>query len=863
MTHELILTSVAPELHCQDVGLGGVSPKVAGSKDTGMNLVASDVGVSPRVVQILSPWGSGLQLPSGVGDTFAAYSHLVLPGDSEHVLSRIACFVSGRVDDNGVIHRDGAVSASGVLSHHIIVDELEIVSESPAWLLALPGFHFTEWTSPPIQFVRGRPIPTLINPPPLTRRQQIARQCRWLDPQKMALTGFVDTKSETYLAAIRSPEAQSILATSPTPPCPTWEELTGDSGWGGVLAETVATGQPVVLIYKPGHNILPLFVEALALLPAYAAWKTTFCTHYKGMPDAIPCQWKGVVAGSDAVIPLVRDLQNMVLDLSVPMGKAPSGRYVDFARYGQEHSLPADADDHASILMVSDEELYNEKYAAKIDKSDASSSIISFPISLVVQIPKKPAGVLETFLRRSSRFQFYFLYGIMLTLMLFLLVLMADQAGNFGLFQKSQTEEQNGGRSDIAAPMNEPAHEIISDLDAPAEPPMHPQDDEPNIVDNTEELRKQLERFAKHRENQRKPLSDFLTHFTPPPFLRSKFPDMLDNGEIAPPEPAVFDELTLLERYSAALKLEFVPLFELPGINITTVLLQDELPEVIWEVQSSDEDNFAVPMFRFHWTAWGLKMDWQHDGLSNQYIYDTLLLSLGCLRLSIEDVQESAIEIPLFAPVQTEPVQIANLVNRDYVEELPLSSELWQRVFAYFSERGLPINVVLEIHNEPASEQRAERRTSPDSRQIQFEIPTKQQVSRPTAEGEREFIDLAIPFTVSASLESVVWKMEPLTERLREEQDEIESTISLLQERIDYLIQQVFDQVPNALEERGKLQAEKQRLTLRRQEIISFLEKLPSAHAEIRANEDLRYDYSVFLESVSGRRLLLLTHPNK
>ena len=838
MTHELILTSVAQ----------GLNPK-----DHGFCPVAADAAVAPRIVQHLFALSHYRHFDSESEVSPVAYSHLILPGKIEHVLSRVA--------DAGLDYQQ----KPNVLAHHIVLEGLEIVPESPAWLQALPGFHVSEWNEPPLQFTQGRSIPTLTNPQPLTRRQQIARQYRWLDPQKMALTGSVDTESETYRAAFQSNENQIVLAAPPTTPCPTWQELTGDAGWGGALADTVLTGQPVVVIYKPEQNILPLFVEALALLPSYVSWQTTFCTYFTGFPDTVPCQWKGVVAGSDEAKTLVRDINNLVLDLTIPMGEAPSGQYVDFARHGQEHMLPLDAEDDTAVLTDSDTKSFDED-TKKIEKETEISLNIppvplpggkSDPALPTIQLPKKPPGLFETFLRRSSRFQFYFLYSIMLALTLLLFVLAVDQVGNFGIMRNLQNREQTVN----PLPLDEDEPEIISELDE-----KDPVQIEPELTD-AERTRKT---FEEDREKQREPLLQFLEGFAVPDFLAIHFPDVYE-GQIEPPVKATFDELKPLLPFAPALKLQFIPLFELPEVEVRTVLVLDALPDLVWRVDAVDtRTRLDVPMFLFQWTESGLEMDWHREGLGNQHLYDTILSSLGFLQLSVADEWESSMEIPLFAPMYAQPVRAADLVrladtdSPEYVVELPFASELWRNVFAH---HGHPGEVLLEIRAEPAEDVLAgipltESLTGTPlfDYQINFEVCTSQQAGVPE-DGKTVYEDIMIPFVVWASLEEVVWREEAYEGRLRLELKELEAECAVLEEVLEQLPGQVFDfDRDNSVREKLEQQYKKNLddVNFRIRSIAGILEKVSAAYEEVAQNESLRFYYWVFLTSADGKRKLLV-----
>ena len=75
---------------------------------------------------------------------------------------------------------------------------------------------------------------------------------------------------------------------------------TGDAGWAGVLAESFLADpqRPAFLIFEPGMELLPFFVEALALLPAESRWDVDFSTYFTKLPQGLNCAWRGVLAGS-------------------------------------------------------------------------------------------------------------------------------------------------------------------------------------------------------------------------------------------------------------------------------------------------------------------------------------------------------------------------------------------------------------------------------------------------------------------------------------------------------------------------------------------------------------------------------------
>lgn len=164
-----------------------------------------------------------------------AYCHFIVPvtGQTVHVVSRIA--------DSGLDYS----RRTNMIAHHLIVLPEEMVRTDPGALAAAPDTFVDQWNSEPVQLPDRS-----VSPAPLVPG-----------------------------------------------PCRQWAELTGDAGWGGILA-SAGTTRPVVLVYRPGQSILPLMNEALALLPQSERWKVGFSTFYQKLPPGVVCQWKGVLAGS-------------------------------------------------------------------------------------------------------------------------------------------------------------------------------------------------------------------------------------------------------------------------------------------------------------------------------------------------------------------------------------------------------------------------------------------------------------------------------------------------------------------------------------------------------------------------------------
>ena len=833
MTHELLLTSVA---RGQEPGEHDFCP------------VAIDSEISPRVVahlyELNSFWhhvpAPGKQMP-------VAYSHLLLPGRIEHVLTRIS--------NNGVNDQ----SHPNMLIHHVVLEGQECCSEGPAWLLALPGFHCSEWNMPPVQFLCGRPVPTLTIPPSLTRRQHIARQHRWLDPHKISLTGFVDTNTAAYHAAVQENDEQIALAVPPSTPCPRWKELTGDPGWGGMLADTVFSEQPVVLIYKPEHNILPLFIEALALLPPHASWLATFCTHFVGLPDTIPCQWTGVHAGTDEANRLVKDRNNLIFDLSVPLRGAPTGKYVEYARHGQEQMLPLDTEEYAAVLANADTKWFAEASSQAADTTNVPPPVQASPLPLpTIQFPPKQAGLLDLFLHRSSRFQFYFLYSVIFILVLILLVLTVDQVGNLGIVHAlrnwnqpvpfvphnvMQPEDQSALDTKIEQTDSEPVAQAKQENSSPI----------PNVTHEKV--------FEENKEQQKEPLLQLLERFDVPQYLGMNFPEV-QNDQINLPESRTFDELRPLHPLGAALELRFIPLFELPEMRVETRFMVDQLPDLVWQTEVFDTTDTAaspangVPMFRFHLTAAGLVMDWQPEGLNNQFLYYTVLFSLGFVEFNVAGVPESVKQIPLFEPVKAEPVKISALAELpelptpEFIVELPFASELWQRVFAELdAELKLPKQILLEDWA-PEEYLRQSKRSI-----CNINIPTAQQVGIPTENRETLFENIEIEFSAEALFEKVVWTERTYmdwTGRLRLATSEKEK----MENKCRELDIKVFEGDEKARQERDSYRDKLRDCDSEIKKAENIINKLPSAYEELKHNESARIRFSVFLATGDGKRKL-------
>jgi hypothetical protein len=204
------------------------------------------------------------------------YSHIILTiaGKRYHVLSRVA--------DAGYDYSQ----RSNKIAHHVALTEQETVSAGPAWLLSQPAFMASIWSREPSFFESGRVPPSGLLEPAV---------------------------------------------------CETWQNVAGDAGWAGVLAETVLSSDQneVYLIYNEAMDVLRLILEAQALLPESSRWLATFTTNYTKLPPNVECRWRCVLEGSDEAAQIQRLRHVMVLDLSKPIGQPTLSAAVDAARNGR------------------------------------------------------------------------------------------------------------------------------------------------------------------------------------------------------------------------------------------------------------------------------------------------------------------------------------------------------------------------------------------------------------------------------------------------------------------------------------------------------------------------------------------------
>lgn len=201
-----------------------------------------------------------------------AHYHTTVGGRKYHVLSRIA--------DAGLDY----TQRSNKLAHHVALDPDEVADApgGPAWVMATDGFFVKQWD------------------------------------------GQVRT-----LPAGRQPTGSD----RPAQLCQSWKRLTGDAGWGGVLAESaLRKGGVMSVIFPAGTPVLDLVVESLGLLPPEKRWEVTFSTYFTKAPAGVDCQWRFLLDGTPEATALRRDVRAAVIDLCKPLGQAQGGDLLEAAR---------------------------------------------------------------------------------------------------------------------------------------------------------------------------------------------------------------------------------------------------------------------------------------------------------------------------------------------------------------------------------------------------------------------------------------------------------------------------------------------------------------------------------------------------
>jgi len=261
------------------------APRGLSSAASGFCTVAATGGMSRQVLATLESL-SGYQFHFNLSDAKAdlnpvnfAHTRVKIGSETRSVLSRIAF---AGADYSGRTNK---------IAHHVLLERGEQTPNGPAWMmLAMARSVFVaEWEAEP----------------------------RHLD--KRSVTAALSSE----------PRAAE--------PAKTWEAVTGDAGWAGALAQAFRRSPkvPAYLVYEPGQDLLPLFEEALAILPPEERWQVAFATYYTTLPAGCHYHWRGVLAGSRAAREMRRFPNATVIDLASSLGPAAESPFAEAARTGR------------------------------------------------------------------------------------------------------------------------------------------------------------------------------------------------------------------------------------------------------------------------------------------------------------------------------------------------------------------------------------------------------------------------------------------------------------------------------------------------------------------------------------------------
>lgn len=246
--------------------------------------VAHTQNMPPLLIERLETISGYRHVEIGAGSTQrnpVVWSHTILRLSSEtfHVLSRICD--AGR-DYSGRSNR---------FAYHLVLKPRELVPAGPAALLQTPGLLREQWDGQVCLIPHEKDIPKL---------------------------------------------------TSQPRPCATWERVLGDAGWAGILVQKFFNDsqKTIYFVYPAEVDILKLFGEAIALLPAARRWNVTFSTFYQGLAEVVLCRWRALPEHAPEVAEVLRKQGLEVWDLRTRRGPAPSLPEAVAAREGRLLELP-------------------------------------------------------------------------------------------------------------------------------------------------------------------------------------------------------------------------------------------------------------------------------------------------------------------------------------------------------------------------------------------------------------------------------------------------------------------------------------------------------------------------------------------
>ncbi|OGV69332.1 MAG: hypothetical protein A3K19_18760 [Lentisphaerae bacterium RIFOXYB12_FULL_65_16] len=243
----------------------------------GFCTVAYTQGMRPETIQVLEALSAYTNLypphhpKADLDPVRVVHCRYTFGGQTLSILSRIAPALADHTQ------------RSNKIAHHVVLGRSELPAGGPAWLAQQSAFFLERWDAEP----------------------------RCISVPKAVPAG------DGQVGGARL-----------------WQQAVGDAGWAGALAYAALSrpGVPAFLIYEPGVDVLGLFAEALALVPAEQRWQITFSTYYTSLPAGTTCCWRGCPADSEYQAEVRRNARSLVIDLTQPSGVPPSNALVERAR---------------------------------------------------------------------------------------------------------------------------------------------------------------------------------------------------------------------------------------------------------------------------------------------------------------------------------------------------------------------------------------------------------------------------------------------------------------------------------------------------------------------------------------------------
>lgn len=402
-------------------------------------------------------------------EALSGYKHLYPPGgESSHLnpvnysfvtfkLGGKTYYVLSRIADAGLDY----TQRSNKLAHHVVLEGSELPPAGPAWLMRQPGFFVTSWEGEP------RPI----------------------EPRRLPLSSDPGPRK-----------------------CDVWQSITGDAGWGGVLAgndEVSGSMDANILFAPPGEKLLELVDEAQALLPPSKRWGATFSTYYSKLPPGVECHWRFLARDSADAIVAKRSHGTLVVDLLARERIQQESDIISAARTGKapvlssEHlasaTKPTPPNHHNAVDR-------NQKWEANPEELHYEVAIGSTAPPVIPRVPKLPtvAHQAQTSIAASKSMNLAYIGAIVVAGVAVIGI-------GYGLYLNVRPT-RSASRIEIAALPSE-------QLQPKAAVPQSPMTDAPTEEDTTKKARVDDDKSSAPPIQQQPPTESDAKESTIPPFV--------------------------------------------------------------------------------------------------------------------------------------------------------------------------------------------------------------------------------------------------------------------------------------------------------------------------------------------------------